>query len=76
MVWLYSYLNLESTKTYPKKTLGRIPLYSYLNLESTKTYSFVHEAALSRFKDDSTVGRMRTAAHGGKIGRASCRERV
>ena len=34
---LYSYLNLESTKTH-KFIVGRIDeLYSYLNLESTKT---------------------------------------
>ena len=34
---LYSYLNLESTKTYPQALKNGIWLYSYLNLESTKT---------------------------------------
>ena len=42
MVWLYSYLNLESTKTKDYVLGVRDMLYSYLNLESTKTYSFVH----------------------------------
>ena len=35
---LYSYLNLESTKTGAQKTMFEVLLYSYLNLESTKTY--------------------------------------
>ena len=34
---LYSYLNLESTKTACLRRKKRLPLYSYLNLESTKT---------------------------------------
>ena len=34
---LYSYLNLESTKTYGVNGLMSSLLYSYLNLESTKT---------------------------------------
>ena len=34
---LYSYLNLESTKTVCHATLQHKRLYSYLNLESTKT---------------------------------------
>ena len=34
---LYSYLNLESTKTNKKLWLVSFKLYSYLNLESTKT---------------------------------------
>ena len=34
---LYSYLNLESTKTSAKQIDGFTGLYSYLNLESTKT---------------------------------------
>ena len=34
---LYSYLNLESTKTNVDKPKPLILLYSYLNLESTKT---------------------------------------
>ncbi|MCC3178290.1 hypothetical protein K4H97_1064 [Streptococcus sanguinis] len=34
---LYSYLNLESTKTKSMDFNFRIRLYSYLNLESTKT---------------------------------------
>ena len=34
---LYSYLNLESTKTENKWDINDRPLYSYLNLESTKT---------------------------------------
>ena len=34
---LYSYLNLESTKTYDIKGIVKATLYSYLNLESTKT---------------------------------------
>ena len=34
---LYSYLNLESTKTNCYKDEGTWGLYSYLNLESTKT---------------------------------------
>ena len=34
---LYSYLNLESTKTDPDVTAWTAGLYSYLNLESTKT---------------------------------------
>ena len=34
---LYSYLNLESTKTLNNLAISSIPLYSYLNLESTKT---------------------------------------
>ena len=35
---LYSYLNLESTKTTLSKPANRALLYSYLNLESTKTF--------------------------------------
>ena len=35
---LYSYLNLESTKTALLSGLPEGTLYSYLNLESTKTY--------------------------------------
>ena len=35
---LYSYLNLESTKTFSNHNLCRPLLYSYLNLESTKTF--------------------------------------
>ena len=39
---LYSYLNLESTKTGASQYLGTLTLYSYLNLESTKTgYSII-----------------------------------
>ena len=34
---LYSYLNLESTKTGKSTDIGMRMLYSYLNLESTKT---------------------------------------
>ena len=34
---LYSYLNLESTKTYELYPSSEVSLYSYLNLESTKT---------------------------------------
>ena len=34
---LYSYLNLESTKTLLKPSAIQGSLYSYLNLESTKT---------------------------------------
>ena len=34
---LYSYLNLESTKTDPEAFVNKHKLYSYLNLESTKT---------------------------------------
>ena len=34
---LYSYLNLESTKTVTNSMLADTALYSYLNLESTKT---------------------------------------
>ena len=34
---LYSYLNLESTKTGSSKDKSVAELYSYLNLESTKT---------------------------------------
>ena len=34
---LYSYLNLESTKTVNVTELESAWLYSYLNLESTKT---------------------------------------
>ena len=34
---LYSYLNLESTKTDKTWVLDNCSLYSYLNLESTKT---------------------------------------
>ena len=34
---LYSYLNLESTKTNKDEAINRVQLYSYLNLESTKT---------------------------------------
>ena len=34
---LYSYLNLESTKTIIPKRSWKKSLYSYLNLESTKT---------------------------------------
>ena len=39
---LYSYLNLESTKTVTKYTNIKHVLYSYLNLESTKTvFSYI-----------------------------------
>ena len=38
---LYSYLNLESTKTVPTFPKTHFKLYSYLNLESTKTKSFI-----------------------------------
>ena len=34
---LYSYLNLESTKTDMWNGMKKLALYSYLNLESTKT---------------------------------------
>ena len=34
---MYSYLNLESTKTYDNGNFFFVQLYSYLNLESTKT---------------------------------------
>ena len=34
---LYSYLNLESTKTIIERRNNESKLYSYLNLESTKT---------------------------------------
>ena len=34
---LYSYLNLESTKTFSVNGFFSSSLYSYLNLESTKT---------------------------------------
>ena len=34
---LYSYLNLESTKTGNSNGRDAVKLYSYLNLESTKT---------------------------------------
>ena len=34
---MYSYLNLESTKTGEYKDINPDKLYSYLNLESTKT---------------------------------------
>ena len=34
---LYSYLNLESTKTIGELAGLTVSLYSYLNLESTKT---------------------------------------
>ena len=37
MNMLYSYLNLESTKTYVIGSTDQARLYSYLNLESTKT---------------------------------------
>ena len=37
MAGLYSYLNLESTKTYLLADDDNKALYSYLNLESTKT---------------------------------------
>ena len=37
MTQLYSYLNLESTKTKSSHCFSGIALYSYLNLESTKT---------------------------------------
>ena len=37
MSLLYSYLNLESTKTISARDLFEDKLYSYLNLESTKT---------------------------------------
>ena len=36
---LYSYLNLESTKTNTTYDEFKWELYSYLNLESTKTHS-------------------------------------
>ena len=38
---LYSYLNLESTKTRDGMTATQAALYSYLNLESTKTGWFL-----------------------------------
>ena len=38
-VLLYSYLNLESTKTNGEELIITKVLYSYLNLESTKTGS-------------------------------------
>ena len=38
---LYSYLNLESTKTPLLFRIVRFALYSYLNLESTKTSKLV-----------------------------------
>ncbi len=41
MFWLYSYLNLESTKTARLITCDFILLYSYLNLESTKTINIL-----------------------------------
>ncbi|GEM_PF-3924945 len=37
---LYSYLNLESTKTTDDFEFKVFKLYSYLNLESTKTCIF------------------------------------
>ena len=37
---MYSYLNLESTKTTRVKFFKGMLLYSYLNLESTKTTWF------------------------------------
>ena len=37
---LYSYLNLESTKTMFQDLKTDQELYSYLNLESTKTVGF------------------------------------
>ena len=45
---LYSYLNLESTKTNRKANFFAKKLYSYLNLESTKTdeLGFVTEQML------------------------------
>ena len=39
ILMLYSYLNLESTKTVQQYLHLKNPLYSYLNLESTKTGS-------------------------------------
>ena len=39
---LYSYLNLESTKTSSKIIHTEYLLYSYLNLESTKTERFMY----------------------------------
>ena len=39
-VLLYSYLNLESTKTALDEMEHRVLLYSYLNLESTKTAKY------------------------------------
>ena len=38
-IWLYSYLNLESTKNLIFLSMNHL-LYSYLNLESTKTDNF------------------------------------
>ena len=38
---LYSYLNLESTKTGNSNGRDAVKLYSYLNLESTKTHDVV-----------------------------------
>ncbi len=38
---LYSYLNLESTKTVQKVLDWFSSLYSYLNLESTKTVDII-----------------------------------
>ena len=40
MEGLYSYLNLESTKTDGLNNVVDKVLYSYLNLESTKTIIF------------------------------------
>ena len=41
-ILLYSYLNLESTKTYDRWSHELYELYSYLNLESTKTENREH----------------------------------
>ncbi|ADQ62723.1 hypothetical protein STND_0663 [Streptococcus thermophilus ND03] len=39
---MYSYLNLESTKTIIDIHIINFKLYSYLNLESTKTQTGTH----------------------------------
>ena len=46
MSLLYSYLNLESTKTNTKYELVCAPLYSYLNLESTKTRRYLDDGRI------------------------------
>ena len=43
---LYSYLNLESTKTYEVSSFEVPKLYSYLNLESTKTLAEIRRGQL------------------------------
>ena len=54
---LYSYLNLESTKTLRQLDEDKKPLYSYLNLESTKTvlpFAFGHDKLYSYLNLEST----------------------